>query len=323
MIRRPHSAAHRANPMQGNKPQPSRPQTGLSLPLNKSFGQHLLKNPGILDKIIESAHIKSTDTVLEVGPGTGNVTIKLVSLAKQVVALEIDPRMAAEVKKRVQAAGRNNLKVVEGDAIKTTFPYFDVCVANLPYQISSPFVFKLLAQRPPFRCAVVMFQKEFAERLVAQVGEENYGRLAINTQLLCNVTRVCKVSRGSFNPPPEVDSMVVKFCPHDKPVDVNFSEFDGLLRICFNRKNKTLHAQFTTKHVQKILEENYKTYCSISGAVPVSDVKNLIFSTLASTGLADTRAAKIDLEGYLGILLAFNKVGIHFANAEGLAEEED
>ena len=324
MIRRPQSAAARAsNPMKSGSSSQQRPSSGLSLPLDKSFGQHLLKNPGILDKIIEAARINSTDTVLEVGPGTGNVTIKLVTAAKQVVALEIDPRMAAEVKKRIQAAGRNNLRVIEGDAIKTTFPQFDVCVANLPYQISSPFVFKLLAHRPKFRCAVVMFQKEFAERLVAKVGEENYGRLAVNTQLFCNVTRVCLVSRGSFNPPPMVDSMVVKFVPHDHPVDVNFSEFDGMLRICFNRKNKTLHAQFTTKHVTKILEDNYKTYCAFSNAQPVPDFKALMMGVLSSSSVSDVRAAKIDLEGYLALLLAFNKVGIHFSNTQGVDDDED
>ena len=301
----------------------TRPSSGLSLPLDKSFGQHLLKNPGILDKIIEASHINTTDTVLEVGPGTGNVTIRLCALAKQVVALEIDPRMAAEVKKRIQAAGRNNLKVIEGDAIKTNFPVFDVCVANLPYQISSPFVFKLLAHKPRFRCAVVMFQKEFAERLVAKVGEENYGRLSVNTQLFCNVSRVCKVAKGSFNPPPEVDSMVVKFVPHDNPVDVDFSEFDGLLRICFNRKNKTLHAQFTTKHVVKILEENYRTYCAIKSLEPVIDFRSNMMQVLSDSGLSETRASKIDLNGFLGLLLAFNKSGIHFSNTEGVEMEED
>merc|ERR1719424_1491347 len=87
-----------------------------------------------------------------------------------------------------------------------------------------------------------MFQKEFAERLIAQTGENDYGRLALNTRLFCKVTRVCNVSRGSFNPPPLVDSTVVKIVPRDPPIEVNFREWDGLMRIVFTRKRKTLAA---------------------------------------------------------------------------------
>merc|ERR1719160_1934235 len=238
--------------------------------LQKKFGQHLLKNMGILDKIVDAAAIKSTDVVFEIGPGTGNLTAKILPLAKRVVASEIDPRMAAEVRKRAQMMGRTNLEVVEGDVLRTQWPVFHVCTANLPYQISSPFTFKLLAHRPAFRCAVLMFQKEFAERLVAEPGENFYGRLAVNTRLFVKVTRVCKVSKGSFTPPPEVDSMVVKMVPRDPPIEVNFREWDGMLRVCFNRKRKTLHANFNNKTVLRALEENYKTWCALSGAAPAA-----------------------------------------------------
>jgi 18S rRNA (adenine1779-N6/adenine1780-N6)-dimethyltransferase len=285
-------------------------QSKLSLPMNKAFGQHLLRNPGILQQIIEAANIKQSDTVLEIGPGTGNLTVKLCPLAKKVIAMEIDARMIAEVKKRAAVLGLMNLQVIEGDAIKTEFPtQFDVCVANLPYQISSPFTFKLLQSK--FRCAVVMFQKEFAERLVAKVGDPLYGRLAVNTQLRCDVKRVCKVSRNSFNPPPEVDSMVVKFEPKKNgTVDVDLNEFDGLLRICFNRKNRTLNAQFKEKHVLGILQQNLNSL----GTSEETDIKTKVLGILESTGLGETRANKIDLNGFLSILLAFNKEGIHFTN---------
>ena len=80
-----------------------------------------------------------------------------------------------------------------GDVLKTELPFFDVCVANLPYQISSPFVFKLLLHRPMFRCALLMFQREFAERLIAKPGDKLYCRLSVNTQLLAKVDHVLKV----------------------------------------------------------------------------------------------------------------------------------
>jgi 18S rRNA (adenine1779-N6/adenine1780-N6)-dimethyltransferase len=175
----------------------------LGLKLDKRKGQHLLKNPGILDKIVAAADIKSSDTVLEIGPGTGNLTVRVLPLAKKVHAIDVDPRMVAEVKKRAVSLGYTNLEAKEGDALRTDLGRFDVCTANLPYQISSLFTFRILAHRPLFRCAVLMFQKEFAERLLANVGEDKYGRLAINTRLFCKVTHVCLVTAGSFNPPPK------------------------------------------------------------------------------------------------------------------------
>merc|ERR1719191_2157923 len=241
-----------------------------AIPTNKKHGQHLLKNPGIIDKIVAASDIKPSDTVFEIGPGTGNLTMRLLEQARKVVAFEIDPRMAAEVRKRAQSAGRMNLTVQEGDVLRTPWPVFDVCAANLPYQISSPFTFKLLAHRPLFRCAVLMFQKEFAERLIAKVGESQYGRLAVNTRLFVKVSCVCKVSRGSFNPPPEVDSMVVKIVPRDPPIQVDFREWDGLMRICFLRKNKILQATFGMSSTLRTLEENYKTWCALTDTPPTS-----------------------------------------------------
>lgn len=84
-------------------------------------------------------------------------------------------------------------QVIQGDILKTELPYFDVCVANIPYQISSPITFKLLSHRPLFRCAVIMFQKEFAQRLVAQPGDSLFCRLSVNTQLLARVFHLLKV----------------------------------------------------------------------------------------------------------------------------------
>merc|ERR1719384_3095778 len=242
--------------------------------------------------------------------------MQLLDKGKRVVAHEIDPRMAAEVRKRAVAAGKMNLDVQEIDVLRGKWPTFDVCTANLPYQISSPFTFKLLAHRPLFRCAVLMFQKEFAERLIAKVGEKQYGRLAVNTRLFVKVSCVCKVSKGSFTPPPEVDSMVVKMVPRDPPIQVNFHEWDGLMRICFGRKNKTLRSSFGTKDVARKLEENYKIWCSLKGEkVSTEPIKDMCLGVLNSLDLAEKRAIKIDLDTYFRLLLEFNKRGIHFTNA--------
>ena len=198
---------------------------------NTSLGQHFLKNPAVITAIIAKAAVKSTDVVLEIGPGTGNMTVPLLQQAKKVVALEYDDRMVREVLKRVeQTPQANRLQVIQGDAIRTTWPFFDCMVANLPYQISSLVVFKLLAHRPMFRCAVLMFQEEFALRLTARPGEALYCRLSVNTQLLAKVDQVLKVGKQNFRPPPKVESRVVRIEPKNPPPPVDFTEWDGMVR---------------------------------------------------------------------------------------------
>merc|ERR1711973_447662 len=170
--------------------------------------------------------------------------------------MEIDTRLVAELQKRVLGSPQQNkLQIIVGDAIKSELPFFDVCVANLPYQISSPFVFKLLLHRPFFRCAVLMFQRESAQRLVAKPGDKLYCRLSINTQLLARVDHLMKVGKNNFRPPPKVGSSVVRLEPRNPPPPINFKEWDGLVRIAFVRKNRTLASCFSSRAVTEMLEK--------------------------------------------------------------------
>jgi 18S rRNA (adenine1779-N6/adenine1780-N6)-dimethyltransferase len=227
--------------------------------MNKSKGQHLLKNPMILREIVNKSGIKPSEIVLEIGPGTGNLTMLLLEVAKQVIAVEVDPRMVAQLLKRVGISEfQNKLKLVQADVLKTKLPYFDLCVANIPYQISSPIVFKLLSHRPLFKCAVLLVQREFAMRLVAKPNSEFYCRLSVNVQLLAKVEHLMKVSKKNFSPPPKVESSVVRIEPRSPLPNINFVEWDGLLRICFSRKNKTLGAIFKQKSILELLYNNYK-----------------------------------------------------------------
>merc|ERR1712038_1242469 len=222
---------------------------------NHALGQHILKNPLIVQALIEKSALRNTDTVLEIGPGTGNMTVKMLDKVKKVIACEVDPRMVAELQKRVQGTPfQSKLSIMVGDVIKTELPFFDVCVANVPYQISSPLVFKLLLHRPFFRCAVLMFQREFAQRLVAQPGDKLYCRLSINTQLLARVDHIMKIGKNNFRPPPKVESSVVRIEPKNPPPPINFQEWDGLVRVVFVRKNKTVAANFASKAVMEMIE---------------------------------------------------------------------
>ncbi|XP_073536351.1 dimethyladenosine transferase [Phyllobates terribilis] len=283
---------------------------------NTGIGQHILKNPLIVNTIIDKAAIRPTDIVLEVGPGTGNMTVKLLEKAKKVVACELDTRLVAELQKRVQGTPvSSKLQVLVGDVLKADLPFFDLCVANLPYQISSPFVFKLLLHRPFFRCAVLMFQREFAMRLVAKPGDKLYCRLSINTQLLARVDHLMKVGKNNFRPPPKVESSVVRIEPRNPPPPINFQEWDGLVRIAFVRKNKILSSAFKSSAVQELLEKNYRIHCSLHNT-PIPEnfsIAEKIAKILADTGFSEKRARTMDIDDFIRLLHGFNAEGIHFS----------
>jgi 18S rRNA (adenine1779-N6/adenine1780-N6)-dimethyltransferase len=117
---------------EGNKKR-AKPAPSVGLAADKSRGQHFLKNPLVVTSIVEKSALKPTDTVLEIGPGTGNMTVKLLEAARKVIAVEVDPRMVAEVTKRVQETPHGDkLQVIFGDVLKADLPFFDVCVANVP-----------------------------------------------------------------------------------------------------------------------------------------------------------------------------------------------
>jgi len=285
------------------------------LVFNTGLGQHILKNPLIVDAIVNKSALRSGDTVLEIGPGTGNLTVKCLEKAKKVIACEVDTRMVAELQKRVQGTPfQSKLEMLVGDAIKSDLPFFDVCVANVPYQISSPLVFKLLLHRPFFRCAVLMFQREFAQRLVAQPGDKLYCRLSINTQLLARVDHLMKVGKNNFRPPPKVESSVVRIEPRNPPPPINFREWDGLTRIAFVRKNKTLGAAFGQSTALMMLEKNYRVHLSVKGEeMPEAvDMKAMVDEVLAEIDFREKRARTMDIDDFMKLLHAFNRRGIHF-----------
>jgi len=286
-----------------------------AMQFNHALGQHILKNPLIIQALVEKSALRNTDTVLEIGPGTGNLTVKMLDKVKKVIACELDPRMVAELQKRVQGTHwHQKLQMMVGDVIKTELPFFDVCVANVPYQISSPLIFKLLLHRPFFRCAVLMFQREFAQRLVAQPGDKLYCRLSINTQLLARVDHLMKVGKNNFRPPPKVESSVVRIEPRNPPPPINFREWDGLTRIAFVRKNKTLGAAFGQSTALMMLEKNYRVHLSVKGEeMPESvDMKAMVDEVLAEIDFREKRARTMDIDDFMKLLHAFNRRGIHF-----------
>ena len=207
--------------------------------LFRGKSQHILVDRGVLRRITRYAELSSEDTVLEVGCGTGNLTSYLLRKAGRVIGIEIDSRMVELLKRRFSGfieAGR--FELIHADALKIEFPEFDKFVSNIPYKISSPLTFKLFKSN--FQLAVVMYQKEFARRLVAKPGSRDYGRLSVIARAYCRAELVEQVPSWAFVPRPKVDSAIVKIYPEPTLKVENRELFEDLVTFLFSRRRKRL-----------------------------------------------------------------------------------
>ena len=196
--------------MQSTKSRPSTNPINHSLtsyPIlpKKKLGQNFLTDAAVLRREVACADIAAGDTVLEIGAGIGNLTQLLLEKAGQVVTVEQDRQFAPCLEELQQQHG--HLKVVWGDALAVDFPRFDKVVANLPYQVALPLVFKLLNQR--FERAVLMLPKRLAQRLCATVGQPGYSRIGVTVGRLAQVEWIEQVGKDAFFPRPEVESVLV------------------------------------------------------------------------------------------------------------------
>jgi 16S rRNA (adenine1518-N6/adenine1519-N6)-dimethyltransferase len=195
--------------------------------------QHFLIDEQVLERIIEYGKLTTSDTVLEIGAGYGNLTAKLAKRAGKVIAIEIDPELALSIKKV------ENVKVIMGDALKEEIPDFNKVISNLPYSISSPVTFRLLAHG--FELGILMYQYEFAKRLVASPGSKDYGKLSIAVQYRASVDILEVVSRHAFSTPPEVDSAIVMVVPRAPPYEVkDVGFFMKFITAAFSQRRKKL-----------------------------------------------------------------------------------
>ena len=201
----------------------------------KSKGQNFLTDGRVADRHVGYAGIRKDDRVLEVGPGLGILTSRLVEASDRVTCIELDEKLADYIEREYG----NRLDLIRGDAVKVPFPEFDVFVSNLPYSVSTPIIFKLLEHR--FRTAVVMVQKEFADRMVADVGCTEYSRLTVNLfyRAECEIMETVPASR--FNPRPKVDSALVRITPRKAPFDVlDEKTFFKVTEVAFNHRRKKI-----------------------------------------------------------------------------------
>lgn len=213
----------------------------------RALGQHFLRNPRILERIVRAVDPGPMETVVEIGPGHGALTFPLAEKARLVLAVEKDPALVRELE-----AGRPaRVKIIAGDALAVPFRKIleeagalpPVKIAgNLPYAISGPFLARFWEERALFSRGVFLLQREVAARVAAGPGSKDYAPLGILLQIAFDVAIALKISPGSFAPPPKVDSALAVFSARDKPlVEVGDERaFRRFLRAAFARRRKTL-----------------------------------------------------------------------------------
>ncbi|MDD4050988.1 MAG: 16S rRNA (adenine(1518)-N(6)/adenine(1519)-N(6))-dimethyltransferase RsmA [candidate division Zixibacteria bacterium] len=209
----------------------------------KSLGQHFLSDPIVASQIIEALTLRSGETVLEIGPGHGALTHPLVNTGANVVAVELDRVLAPELARTFEK--QKNFRVVEAD-ILTIDPAalgLDrfVLLGNLPYNITTPVIDWMLKYHPVIDRAVLMMQKEVAERIASPPGRRARSTISVITSLYYDCRTACDVPPRSFTPPPKVDSAVVLFTRHDRTYAIdNLPRFEKMVRLCFAGKRKSL-----------------------------------------------------------------------------------
>ena len=217
--------------------------------LNKNLGQNYLIDKNKRNQIISFGNIDENDVILEIGTGIGTLTIELAKKAKKVIAIEQDPKIFKIISERLKEEKIDNVELINDDALNVDFPKFNKIISNLPYQISSPITFKFLNY--DFDLAILMYQKEFAERMNGSVGTKNYSRLSAMLYFKCDVETLTDVSSESFIPKPKVDSAVIKLTPKDVEItDADFEVYSKFTKALFQHRNKKIrNALIDSRHM--------------------------------------------------------------------------
>lgn len=213
---------------------------------SKSLGQNFLIDESVLTDIVEGAEVNNEDLVIEIGPGVGSLTAKLLCKAKRVVSIELDNDLIPILE--TELGQEPNFTLIHNDALKVDFNEIIgdeqsvKLVANLPYYVTTPIIVKLLKEKYNFKSLTIMIQKEVAERMAAEPGNKDYGALSLLVQYYCDTEIVRKVPPACFIPRPKVDSIVIRLEKLDKPrVEVqNEKLFFDIIRNSFNMRRKTL-----------------------------------------------------------------------------------
>ena len=265
--------------------------TRIGLRPTKKLGQNFVVDANTCRKIVKSADVGPTDIALEIGPGLGSLTLAMLDSASEVIAIEIDERLALELPETANRHGfdSNKLTIINQDAMGvTTLPKDPtVLVANLPYNVSVPVLLRFLELFPTLRSGVVMVQSEVADRLVAKPNSKTYGSPSVKATWWADLTSAGTVSRSIFWPVPNVDSSLVRFVRHQSAGD------EALRKATF----KIIDAAFAQR--RKMMRAALSDLCGGSAAAS---------SIIIASGIDPTiRGEALELSDFMKIAITLSK----------------
>ena len=248
----------------------------------KKLGQNFLHDKNIISSIVNKANIEDED-IIEIGPGPGILTESILNnKARSLLAIEKDDSFEVNLKK-IRSNYRDNFDYLINDVIDFDFKKLAKknykFVSNLPYNISVPFILKMIRIRKiiPWKEMILMVQKEVAERITAKINTKNYGRLSIMVNLNNDVKKLLTVKPSSFIPRPKVDSTVIKISPKNKDININTEIFENIVKTCFSQRRKKVKNNLDQLNINTI------SLLELSNIDP------------------DIRAENIDIEGFIRI----------------------
>ena len=248
----------------------------------KKLGQNFLHDKNIISSIVNKANIEDED-IIEIGPGPGILTESILNnKARSLLAIEKDDSFEVNLKK-IRSNYRDNFDYLINDVIDFDFKKLTKknykFVSNLPYNISVPFILKMIRIRNiiPWKEMILMVQKEVAERITAKINTKNYGRLSIMVNLNNDVKKLLTVKPSSFIPRPKVDSTVIKISPKNKDININTEIFENIVKTCFSQRRKKVKNNLDQLNINTI------SLLELSNIDP------------------DIRAENIDIEGFIRI----------------------
>jgi 16S rRNA (adenine1518-N6/adenine1519-N6)-dimethyltransferase len=240
-----------------------------SLP-KKAFGQNFMIEPSIYQLMVDYASLDQNDTVLDIGAGLGFLTRFVADKCRSVLAVEADPELAAVLRR--QLSQFFNVKIIEGNILRANVPQFNKIVSTPPYNISSRLLLWILNQE--FDCAVLVFQREFADRLAASVGNRNYGWLTVLTYFQAEVELLDDVPKSMFYPMPKVDSVVTRLTPRRSRLHKleNEAAFKRMVQLLFAQRNRKVRTAVLPylNHIRILSKEEA---CRIAETLPFHDMR--------------------------------------------------
>ncbi len=235
----------------------------------KRFGQNFLTDLSVIQNIVHSIHPKKEQSLIEIGPGLGAITIPLLQEIDSLTVIELDRDIIPKLQANCDSVGK--LNIIQSDVLKVKLNDLNIpadnghrIIGNLPYNISTPILFHLMSQLDEIHDMHFMLQKEVVERMAASPGSKTYGRLSVMLQYYCDIEYLFSISPEAFTPAPKVTSALVRLTPFKQlPIEVNnFKDFSQIVTQAFSQRRKTLR-----NSLKKMLDSEQIKSCDIDPVI--------------------------------------------------------